>query len=336
MNTFFQIILCLAIATWAPICATEGYQTNSFTLQHLDQVLQKLIEETPLSDRAQDRIRGYLFHAQKQALEKENGSMDQFSLHVIQLFYPKYQPAAAPMLMPELDQRYKDEQGHIHPTLLKMPGGGWEGTLPYHGIEISSWKPWVLQSADQFRVAAPPTEKSFWTDQLAKVKVAMQNATLSQRQRISYWAGKPDIASGDWIVILNQYMLANHTPLLKQIQVRDAVAKATVDATIAAFDSKYAYLVKRPVMLDPDLKTVISTPNHPTFPSAHSTVSAAVVEVLLYYFPENRCEWLRLLEEAGLSRIWAGIHFPIDHEAGKSLGKKVGHAILKALGEPLR
>lgn len=295
-------------------------------LNRWDLIVDQITKQNPLFDRGGDRLKAYLYDAQKNVANEE--SIDSVSLHVIQLFYPDYQRENT-HLIPSIDNRFKEERARIRPIIMLKKEEAWQGEIPYHGLEIPSWKPWFLKSVDQFRLPPPPSPSAtFWQNQLAQVKQSMKQATESQKQRIVFWAGHSPPGSGDWLVILKQYMQAAHLPPSIQLKVRDAVAKVIVDATIAVFDTKYTYLVKRPNMLDPSLKTYIHTPNHPSFPSAHSTVSAAVVELLNCYFPENQVEWNRLLEEAGMSRIWAGIHFPIDHEAGKILGKKVGQAFL--------
>jgi PAP2 superfamily len=64
-------------------------------------------------------------------------------------------------------------------------------------------------------------------------------------------------------------------------------------------------------------------PNFPTYPSNHSTYSADRSEILAYLFP-TRADFIRAIgNEAGDSRIWAGIHFPMDNIAGKQLGRSV-------------
>jgi membrane-associated phospholipid phosphatase len=76
-------------------------------------------------------------------------------------------------------------------------------------------------------------------------------------------------------------------------------------------------------MIDPGITPLFPAPNFPSYPSNHSAYSAAMAEVLAYLFP-TRAESIRAIgEEAGLSRIWAGIHYRIDHEAGVELGRKV-------------
>lgn len=315
---------------------TLGYAADS--QQDWEGTAYQLTKQKPLPDRGKDRLMAYLFHAQKEFA----ANPDTASRFVIQLFYPEFQknifpkdPKVIESLNASLGQRFKQEERGLHNLALPENEANWKGKWPYHGLNIPTWKPWVLKSPNEFRLQKPPADEAFWQEQLAEVKNQMNLATDAEKKRILFWAEMlSNSASGDWLAILDEYMEAAHVPQEKQIAVRAAVSKAIADATIAAFDSKYTYLIKRPYMIDPSLKPYIETPNHPSFPSAHSTVSAAIVEVLNHDFPENQSEWNRLLEEAGMSRIWAGIHFPIDHQGGKLLGKKVGQAVLEPGNAP--
>lgn len=42
------------------------------------------------------------------------------------------------------------------------------------------------------------------------------------------------------------------------------------------------------------------------------------------------------VREAGLSRIYAGVHTPLDHEAGLRLGHKVARFVLDNALQPVR
>ncbi len=69
-------------------------------------------------------------------------------------------------------------------------------------------------------------------------------------------------------------------------------------------------------------------PNFPSYPSNHSTTSAARSEVLAYLFP-TRAEFIRAVgKEAGDSRIWAGIHYQMDNVAGVQLGRSVAQVFI--------
>ncbi|HYP41690.1 MAG TPA: vanadium-dependent haloperoxidase [Chloroflexia bacterium] len=75
------------------------------------------------------------------------------------------------------------------------------------------------------------------------------------------------------------------------------------------------------------------TPRHPAYPSGHSTYSAAASEILSYFFPDYAGEFDDLADNAGLARLWAGIHWRTDHTAGQLLGRFVAQRLIKQLRE---
>jgi hypothetical protein len=100
------------------------------------------------------------------------------------------------------------------------------------------------------------------------------------------------------------------------------------DSHIASNDGKYTFWTIRPSQQDTGLTTVFPTPNFPSYPSNHSTHSAARAEIVAYLFPQL-AEYARAHgSEAGLSRLWAGIHFRSDHTAGAALGKAVAAKLI--------
>jgi membrane-associated phospholipid phosphatase len=69
-------------------------------------------------------------------------------------------------------------------------------------------------------------------------------------------------------------------------------------------------------------------PNFPSYPSNHATFSTAKSEVIAYLFP-GRADFIRAIgKEAGDSRIWAGIHYPMDNSSGAQLGKSVAQVFI--------
>ena len=97
------------------------------------------------------------------------------------------------------------------------------------------------------------------------------------------------------------------------------IAAVLYDAFIASQDGKFAYWYIRPPQLDPPIIPLFPVPNFPSYPSNHSTFSAARSEMLAYLFPEH-ADFIRAVgKEAGDSRIWAGIHYPMDNAAGVRL-----------------
>ena len=73
------------------------------------------------------------------------------------------------------------------------------------------------------------------------------------------------------------------------------------------------------------------TPRHPAYPSGHSTYSGAASEMLSFFFPDYRREFDRLADNAGMARLWAGIHWRSDHVEGMKLGRCVACIIIEQL-----
>jgi len=81
----------------------------------------------------------------------------------------------------------------------------------------------------------------------------------------------------------------------------------------------------------PYITTSPGTPRHPAYPSGHSTYSGAASEILSFFFPDYRAEFDRLADNIGLARMWGGVHWRSDHEAGNKLGRTVACIIIDKL-----
>jgi membrane-associated phospholipid phosphatase len=207
--------------------------------------------------------------------------------------------------------------------------GKWQGTDPV-GPLVGTWRPWVLSRPDEFRPAPPPPfDSEAVAAALAELKAYAR--TPASNHKALYWevfGGGRDFALANEIA---RAKLLEYAPAFgPQASARALAALnvAHVDAGIACFDAKYAYWYIRPSQLDPELTTVFPTPNHPSYPGAHSCMSTARAVVLAHLFPRDRERLLALAKEAGESRIWAGIHYRFDIEAGKTLGRQVGEKVL--------
>jgi len=104
---------------------------------------------------------------------------------------------------------------------------------------------------------------------------------------------------------------------------------AQYDAMVACWDGKYTYWAIRPFQLDPEVKTLFPTPNHPSYPAAHACQSGANGVILGYLFPSEASRFAAQAEQAGESRIWAGIHYRSDVVAGFELARKVAGAVIE-------
>ncbi|RUR04420.1 vanadium-dependent haloperoxidase [Legionella sp. km772] len=162
---------------------------------------------------------------------------------------------------------------------------------------------------------------------------ALKHISPEQINQVIFWAGNPSTVTppGIWLIFANDYMNLHQIELEKALYVRSILAMGIADSVIAVFNSKYTYWVKRPFMREPSIHTIMPTPNHPSYPAGHSTLSATAETLLSYFFPENSAKWKNLASIASEGRVWGGIHFPIDVEQGGLLGDKVGEAIISQL-----
>jgi PAP2 superfamily len=106
------------------------------------------------------------------------------------------------------------------------------------------------------------------------------------------------------------------------------LATANFDAWIGSQDGKFTYWYPRPAQLDTTLVPLFPAPNFPAYPSNHSTVSSVSAEIIAYLFPRDAEAVRARGKEAGDSRIWAGIHYEMDNEAGVALGRSVARKFI--------
>jgi hypothetical protein len=102
-------------------------------------------------------------------------------------------------------------------------------------------------------------------------------------------------------------------------------------------------------MQDSTWTPLITTPNHQSFVSLHSTQSRAAAEALADFFGTDRVSFTATWDgvdrsfkkfsdaakEAGKSRIYAGIHWSFDSAIGLQLGRKVGQYVTDHYFQPL-
>ena len=70
------------------------------------------------------------------------------------------------------------------------------------------------------------------------------------------------------------------------------------------------------------------TPGFPAYVSGHASVSAAAAEVLSIRLPDAGQDWPTHAEEAAMSRLYGGIHYPMANENGLAQGACVAGHIL--------
>jgi len=130
-------------------------------------------------------------------------------------------------------------------------------------------------------------------------------------------------------------------------------AIALFDAFISCWDEKYRSNYIRPETvinstIDQEWRPYIQTPPFPSYTSGHSTISAAAAEVMTEYFGDKLSftdtsllefgianreikSFRDAAQEASISRLYGGIHYRFDLDAGNESGLKIGKNIVEQL-----
>jgi membrane-associated phospholipid phosphatase len=187
------------------------------------------------------------------------------------------------------------------------------------------WKTWIIPSGQAYRLPPPPglTQTREELDTVRHAVVMVDQKTL---ERVKHWdAGSPAYR---WIDLLEKRINAGTPTTAHPHRPLTYVAMAIYDATVAAWDSKYAHNRPRPTALDPDLRALVEVPNSPSYPSEHAAAAAAAAGVLSWFLPGEASAFQAMAEEAGRSRVLAGVQYPSDVAAGMELGRQVAQAVI--------
>jgi len=195
--------------------------------------------------------------------------------------------------------------------------------------------PWFLTSADQFRPAPPPAFGSAeFQAALEEIRALSDTRTAEQTELATFWAMNPGTPTppGFWLHVASEGIAAHGLSEREATHVYALLSGAIFDALIGCWDAKETYWFIRPWQADPSITVVaaVGKPNHPSYPSGHSCVSGAGAAVLGSFFPEEGGRFDALAAEAGVSRLYAGIHYRFDIDAGLQLGRSVAALALAA------
>ena len=195
-----------------------------------------------------------------------------------------------------------------------------------HGGQIEpaagGWQTWVLSSGRQLRLAPPPSTATTETRQLRALAAQRDAAAL---HLIRYWdAGAPGYR---WNEIAIGHALKEGIGL-RAYRMLALLNVAIYDATIAAWHAKYTYHRPRPSAVSPALTTVLPPPRSPSYPCEHAAAAGAASAVLAYLFPKAARFFAAKADEAGRSRLLAGVQYPSDVAAGLELGRRVAQRVI--------
>jgi len=210
----------------------------------------------------------------------------------------------------------------VPPT--QPPGPGKWAPLPNPVRSLFGVRPFFLTSADQIRPGPPPAFGSAeYLAALAEIRGISDTRTTEQVSIAQTWAfGAAPFTAGAENLIADQLLAEHHRSEKDAARILAYANAAAFDAQIACWDAKFFYYFIRPTQADPAITVAVPLPNHPSYPSGHACITGAIMSVLMDAFPSERDRLEEIIETAGLSRMYGGIHYRFDIDAGGAIGRQ--------------
>jgi membrane-associated phospholipid phosphatase len=220
----------------------------------------------------------------------------------------------------------------VSPGVPPVGPGFWVSSAAPIVRSLHGTRPFFLTSRDQLRPPPPPAFGSAaYLAALAEVRAISDSRTPAQLATAQFWnLAVAPFTAGAENLIADDLIREHHRTEREAARILAYANAAAFDAQIACFDAKFTYWFIRPSQADPLITLPIGLPNHPSYPSAHACITAAIMTVLTDAFPSERARLEGIIEEAGLSRVYGGIHYRFDIEQGRAIG--VGAASLALAG----
>ncbi len=192
-------------------------------------------------------------------------------------------------------------------------------------------------------------KKSVFYKQGLEVYNVSKKLTPDQRALAKFWSDDPMLTAtpaGHGVAIALQIIKRDKWDLEKSVDVLARAGVGQADAMTGAWYGKFVYDRVRPVtyinrFIDKNWEPILETPSFPEYPSGHSVQAGAAAEVMTPVFGENMAfedysgvsdgnkprkfaSLWAAANEAGISRLYGGIHFRAAIENGLAYGKCIG------------
>lgn len=241
--------------------------------------------------------------------------------------------------------------------------GRWKPTGPgFLPALLPAWGQvtcFALDTGDQFRPPAPPAIDSAeyaasWQEVYDLGRIDSATRTPDQTEIAIIWEGGPGTPTppGQWNEIGQTLAAIRGNSIEDNARMFALLNMATADAAINSWDCKYAFDLWRPITAireadtdgnpattaDPTWTPLLTTPPFPSYTSGHSTFSGSSARVLINFFGTDSIDFTfnavglsrdfssiwTAAEEAGISRIYGGIHYDFDNLLALDAGAAVG------------
>lgn len=264
---------------------------------------------------------------------------------------------------------WAETDGYKHasdPYTPPVGPGLWTPTPPaFAAASTPYWgnnRPTIAGSTDHTQAGPPPFPYStnpssdFFKMVLLDYTVS-QHLTPQQTAMALWWRDIPGVTSpGHWVSILHQILQQTNAKLGKAAEAYALSGASLNDASISCWGAKYKYNQVRPityirgVMGFSTWNSLLTTPAHPEYPSAHAIISEAAATALtnifgnIGSFTDHTYDYLgwaprtfpsikAIAIDAGNSRLYAGIHYQPSIDSGLIQGNKVAVNIFNSINQ---
>jgi hypothetical protein len=220
-------------------------------------------------------------------------------------------------------------------TVPSGPGVWYSSTVPATPPALPMLglvQPFFMDVGSRFRPAPPPAFGSpAFQEALAEVRRISDTRTARQDSIAKFWGmGTGTLIAGFWNATAAELIQRRRLGEREAAHVLALMNTAAMDGLIACADAKFTYWLLRPTQADPAITLAIGLPNFPAYPSNHACFSGAAAYVLGAFFPQDRQRLRGMAYHAGISRVFGGIHYRFDSDAGLEIARKVTRLALQA------
>ncbi|GEO11223.1 hypothetical protein SAE01_37190 [Segetibacter aerophilus] len=245
-------------------------------------------------------------------------------------------------------------------TLPVFPGS-WVPTPPAFAVPVGPYlkdsRPFLSYS---LTATAPPLPFSYSEDpnsnfykEAKEVYDIGKTLTAEQKAIANWWADAGGAGVGvpapyHLLSIVSGVLEERKVNLQQAASVYAKIGIGQKDGPINTFRAKYQYNLVRPVTyiqknIDPVWQSYLPTPPYPEYPSGLVGLYAPLIQVMVREFgdiavTDHSYDWAgipsrqytsftKLIEEAAVSRIYAGIHYRSTQNASLEIGKALGNQI---------
>ncbi len=241
--------------------------------------------------------------------------------------------------------------------------GNWQPTAPMYAPGLDpqggNMTPWAMTSANQFDPAGPPALTSQqWAAAVNQVEslgaVNSTTRTAAETTSAQFWNDGigTDTPTGHWNAIAQTVAQQAGNSEADDARLFAELDVSMADAGIATWNTKYLYNSWRPITVipsggdgvnpavtaNPTWMPLLVTPNFPEYVSGHSAFSMAAATVLDSFFGDNvtfttteptttlsetYTSFQQAAQDAGMSRLYGGIHFLFSIQDGWTVGQEV-------------